>query len=512
MGPRRRLLPLLGLGLGLVLARAATAQEIGRHRFDPGAKVRAARAIDVDGDGKRDVVLLLEPREGKTWQVLLLRTPATPDPKSFWTDAAATRIACDGELAEAGAVACGRFGPQGAFRLRFLGARGIVEVDATGARAAADPRLAVPTLFARSPGRPLALWEGVGDVDRDGLDELWFPHAADGGRMHLLGGRPEQDRRIASRVGHVASTGLEEALKRTTYVPTLVVADMDGDKRHELIELRDGALHVYDPAAPSGEGGLSPAQRIPLSFLAAPADLPPEEVRTPRLNVADADGDGLADLLITLVSGRRDKIGGLRTTLWFVPGPLVDPATGRLRTPDGRVDTESVALHPRFVDLDGDGALDYVGDSIRGSTADLIKNMMGKDPTITLVGFRFDKATRRFASEPFFSVGRVYPSEQALSNKFGVSALFDGDFDGDGRKDLLDLGNLTGVEIVGSSERPAGAAGDAFRLERPLLPRLAVPKPLAAAALVADLTGDERDEAVLWNDGEVYVLAPRGPR
>jgi|GEM_PF-2449901 len=506
----------LALGLLLWGALVTTAEagpfEMGRQRFDPGGKVKAARAFDVDGDGRRDLVLLVEPRESKTVQVVLLRTPPQPDARAFFRPEGVTRLTCDGDLAAVGALALGRFGPDGAFRLRFLGPAGLVDVDANGTRQPPDSRRATPTLFARSAGRPLALWEGVADLDGDGHDELWFPAAVEGGRMHLLGGKAAQDRVLSSAVGNVAAIGLEDALRRTSFVPTLTATDLDGDGRKELVELKDGALLAYDPRAAMADGVLAPRMRLPLAFLAPPADLPPEEVRTSRLVVADADGDGTADLLVTLVSGRRDKLGGLRTTLWFLPGPLSDPTTGAVRVPEGRVDTESVALHPRFVDLDGDGALDYVTDSIRGTSTDLVRNALGAEPKITLVGFRFDKAARRYETMPSFTLVKAYASDQALSNKFGLSSWFEGDFDGDGLKDLLDLGNLGGVEVLGAARRAPGGSGDALAFATPLLARVAVPKSLVAEAVVADLTGDGRAEAVLWTEDELYVLSPRGPR
>jgi hypothetical protein len=39
-----------------------------------------------------------------------------------------------------------------------------------------------------------------------------------------------------------------------------------------------------------------------------------------------------------------------------------------------------------------------------------------------------------------------------------------------------------------------------------------VPKGLSAGAVVADLTGDKRADVVLWNDEELFVLAPKGAR
>lgn len=505
---------LLGVLLPLLVARAAVGLEVSRARFDPGGKVRALRSIDLDGDGLGDLVVLLEPREGRVPVLLLLTAPKTPDPRSFFAVGSGVRVTCDGPLAEAGAVAVGRFGPEGEARLRFFGPRGLRDVGPDGALLPADARLARPTLLARSAGRPIVFWEGVGDLDGDGRDECWFPGPEGGGTVHVLGGTPALDRRLDLPVGSVASTSREHALERRAYVPALKAADLDGDGRRELVAIRDQALVAWDlgQGATPGTAALAPTLSVPLPFLTPPKDLGPEEVRTPRVQVEDADGDGRADLLLTLVSGRRDQLGGLRTTLFYFPGPLADPATGSLRAPEGRVDTESVVLHPRFVDLDGDGALDYVTDSIRGTKGDLIKRVMGAEPRITLVGFRFDKAARRYAPEPLFSVERPYAAEQALSNKFGPSAWFEADLDGDGLKDLLDLGNLTGVEVLGSTRRAEGAVGDPLQFPAPLVPRTPVPKGLAPGALLTDLTGDGRREVVLWNDDELFVLGTKGGR
>jgi hypothetical protein len=509
---------LLPLALAAVWARPASALETGKYRFDPGGKVRAVRAFDVDGDGRKDLVLLLEPREGRISQLLILRSPPEPDAKTFFRAADAVRIPCGDDLATSGAVALGRFGPQGEFRLRFFGPTGLLDIDRTGARPTPDGRLAVPTLLVRSPDRPIALWDGVADLDGDGRDECWFPTPEDGGSIRVLGGTPAGDRRLDLAVTSAATSSQEDLIRRTAYVPNLAAADLDGDKRRELVALRDGTLVAWPasaegaPGAGAGAGArVAPSFTLPLPFLAAQKDLGPEEIRTPRLQVADADGDGKADLLLTLVTGRRDQLGGLRTTLFYFPGPLVD-ASGALRPPEGRIDTESLVLHPRFVDLDGDGALDYLTDSIRGNRTDLIRNALGADPTITLVGFRFDKATRRFETQPWFSVQRGYASQQALSNQFGQSAWFEADLDGDGLNDLVDLGNLTGVEALAARRRAAGSAGDPLQFGETLIPRIPVPKGLSAGAVAADLTGDKRTDVVLWNDEELFVLAPRGAR
>ena len=225
------------------------------------------------------------------------------------------------------------------------------------------------------------------------------------------------------------------------------------------------------------------------------------------MTIADVDGDKKADLLVTLIHGRADKLGGLRTSLYFFKGPFYVPGTNVLVDSTSRIDTESVALHPRFVDLDGDGDLDYVVDSIRGNIFDLIKRVTGAEPTIWYTAFRFDKAAGRFEKEPTCDVERPYSGPEARSNTFGRSGFCEGDFDGDGVRDLLDLGNLSKVAIW------RGTKGD-DSFKTPLLAGISAPSnaTFAPDAVIADLNGDGRSDAVLWSDHMLFLVVSKGAK
>ena len=71
---------------------------------------------------------------------------------------------------------------------------------------------------------------------------------------------------------------------------------------------------------------------------------------------------------------------------------------------------------------------------------------------------------------------------------------------------------VTGVEVLGARRRAEGAAGDALQFPEPIVPRIPVPKGLAAQAVLADLTGDHRPDVVLWNEDELFVLTTQGAR
>lgn len=514
------ILLLLLLPLG-VHTRAAEAGTLGTYDFDPHGRVRAVRILDMNGDGRPDLVLLLENAQTGAHEILIARTPAKPTPRTFFAAGQITRIPCDGALANAGAVAVGRFGPKGAGRLRFLGPEGVRDVRPDGQMDPVTARHATPTLFARSAGRDLIFWDGVDDLDGDGRDEVWFPLAAGNGPVRIFAGTPEGDRVLSVTANNIGASSSALLLARYAYIPNLFPADLDGDGHKELVALEGEDLVAWGRGA-RGQGAretptrpdtstverpLQPTYRLHLPFLEADSQRPATQMRVPRIQLEDVDGDGTTDLLVTLLTGEHGRLESLRTSLFHYPGPFRDPATGTLRKPRARIDTRSCALHPVFVDVDRDGDLDYIGDSMRGTKADLLARVLGKEPEITFVGFRFDARTGTFESAPYFTEERAYSSSETLSNHFGRSAWFAGDFDGDGHGDLLDLGNLEGVEILSGRRK-----GEVATFTPGLMARVPVKEGLSPGAHLTDLDADGRTDAVLWSDEHIYLIVAKGRR
>lgn len=515
MPPRTPLLLLVAALLLVPPATDAHGFETGKYRYGVEGRIRAIRAADLDADGRAELIVLTEPEPGSDApeRLVILRPGPAPTKGTFFDPAEARTLALDGPLARAGALCIGRFGPQGAMRVRFLGPDGMTDVGIDAKPLPRTPGHGVKSLLRRSSGRRIALWDGVADLDGDGRDEVWFPGAEGNAAIVVVGSGAAAPRRLSLEPKTIGSTSDEQLLVRNVYIPRLIPTDLDGDGRRELVALDGETLLVWQLGSePGAQAAQRPSLRIPLPFLAPDPDLPAEQTRTPRIQLEDVDGDGTTDLLVTLISGRRDKLGSLRTTLFHYPGPFFDPDTKALVKPRGRIDTESVALHPTFVDLDGDGDKDYVGDSIRGTLADLLAQMMGRDPVITYVGFRFDQATGTFETTPYFTIERAYALSQAMSNVFARSAWLDADFDGDGLSDLLDIGDLTGVEILRAVPKRGAGPGDPLGFGEALMPKVAVKDGLAADGLVADLTGDGVRDVVVRGTAAIYIVVPRRSR
>lgn len=494
---RAAFLPLALVGIG---ARTANAADFAPARLDLGGKIKAVRARDLDGDGRADLIVLVERREPDrlpVTELVLLHAPKVPASGTFFGAENTVRVPCSGDAAggraSAGAVAIGRFGPKGEVRLRFLGPAATPDLASDGSPVADSASTAC--ILERSPGEALAFWEGVADVDGDGRDECFVPGTD--GSIDVLG--------VTIPPTETASRSDDELFVRSSRSPRLTFSDLDGDGIAEILRIEGDHLVVEQVKTAK-----SPAltERISLAKILAPdPSRPPEELHAPRITIADVNGDRKADLLVTLIHGRADKLGGLRTSFYFFPGPFYDAATGALVESSSRIDTESVALHPRFVDLDGDGDLDYVVDSIRGKMFDLIKRVTGAEPTIWYTAFRFDQAAKRFEKEPYCDVERPYSGPEARANTFGRSGFCEGDFDGDGVRDLLDLGNLTKLVILKGTK-----GDDAFT--SPLLAGISAPSnaTFVADAVIADLNGDGRSDAVLTSDRTLLLVVSKGAK
>ncbi len=504
---------LLAVLFVVVATPGAEALDAGTYKFDVGGTIRGVRAADLDGDGLTDLVVLAERTNGDAKtpieELVILRASKSPTRKTYFDAARAVRVPCNGSLADAGAVAVGRFGPKGETRVRFLGPDGLTDLDAAGKTLERSKRHMTPTLLARSAGQRLVFWDAIADLDGDGRDEIWFPLAKGNGAMRVFAGTPERDRTLTLEPNNQASFSAEYLLVRTAYVPNLRAVDLDGDGALELVALDDRWLVAWSTNGPgSTTAATPPSFRLHLPFLEPDPDLAAFHIRAPRVQLEDVDGDGIADLLVTLVNGRYDTLGSLRTTLFHYPGPIRDPKSKRLVKFRARIDTESVALHPTFLDLDGDGDKEYIGDSIRGTIFDVLRRLGGGTPDIHYVAFRFDKAGT-FESTPYFSVKRKYSSRLTLSNDFQRTAWFAGDFDGDGHNDLLDLGDLAGVEVLRGKAKEGASPGEPLDLSTPLLERIKPPGGLTPNAIVEDLNADERCDAVIWGESSLYLIVSK---
>jgi hypothetical protein len=263
--------------------------------------------------------------------------------------------------------------------------------------------------------------------------------------------------------------------------PSLTSADDDGDGRLDLIATTRYALTTF-----RGEEGRFSAK--PARVRRFPAFSFEEERRADTnlllTSAADLDGDGDADLVAHRTTG---MLTGSRaeTRIHANPGRGADP----LAAPEGTLSVEGGVAGADLEDLDGDGRPEIVQSVLPFGMAQLARILVRGQAELELRVFAFDKGE---LGTPVlrWSDDVSLPFDFKTSRITTLFPKYEGDYNGDGRRDLM-YGDSAGNARI----RLGRANGGGFGSE-------VAEVPLAAnggQSLSADLDGDRLAELVYWD-------------
>ena len=270
------------------------------------------------------------------------------------------------------------------------------------------------------------------------------------------------------------------ALQLIYRLPQLFVRDFNGDGRADLIAAWQDHVAVYLQGA-TGHFSQEPEQTF---FF----NLRTEQERTFRSIfisplIEDLNGDGYADLVLTKMSGRI-------TDRRIVTSVYLN-RTGNLPVqPDVRVEHDGFATTLFAKDLNGDGKRDLVFPMAKVGVGSLIRNLLTNRAEVSLFVHLYREQgiypsapdwTRNFTYQIDISDGVVLQ---------GIWPNVDGDFNADGKADLLVAGNDEVVVYLATPE--ALFARD---------PAARVPVKTTAHGIVRDLTDRGRADIVMWYQG-----------
>jgi hypothetical protein len=462
------------------------------------AEVRAVRAADLTGDGVSEIAAFADGPEGLEVDVFVA------DDRGIYASEPAVRV----ELADRGLlevyygclVRLGRGRPtEFLFVDRRRGVLAMaLERDEAGTWTAGKLRTlapAPPLPYPPDEERMHVLDVGR-DLDGDGADELILP-SREGYRILSVAADGKAPAKVQTLQipATITVTAPPHRLFGLSYeLPRLTVGDWDGDGLLDLVGGLRGHLLLY---LQTKSGGFFPVDQ-PFSALA------PKEADGVRTDLVL--GDVNADHRLDLVLSRHDtRVGTLevfhtRQSLYLNPRIFSPGPEGRLSTPVTSFEIEGVGIHPTLLDFDGDGDLDLLVTLLKVTPGARLRRRVDAEYRL----YRYISGRGTFEGDPFFTVTRPYPIGELEKGTMRPSCFFSGDFDGDGRKDLLDSGGGDHLTILSGTTDTGflSSARYAFREEGAFQAKISA----GDDVLVTRLGLRAADDAIAWEGSRILVI------
>lgn len=484
------LLGLLALGLSSLRADdRRLALRVWTLRL-PGNEL-ACEVADVDGDG--DLDLIVAHMSGLSGEERSLSVYLQGPRKERFADAPARVFPVP---ADACAFVAGDLDPAPGAEIALLCPSRVLLIRADGTQVEV---LREPGFFDYPERGGLPVWDLARDLDGDGLPELIVPTKEGYVVLGRTKDAPLTRRSLLSvevdqRFGPAFETKLlNRFLTSTLRLRRVVHTDLNADGRQDLITVSGGGLARY-------------LQRADGTFPARPDREDPFQIArgkeqegggggafaSLRLNLADVNGDGRADLFATRTQGEVGVFSSLRTQQLVFLARADLPQTWDEQRPAAVLNLKGVSSDPLLIDWDGDGKQDLVLSTYRMDMLSNVQRALAESLTVTYLIFLQRGGAEPFAADPDVSLDVDVPLESLQQRGGNQAVIFTADIDGDGVRDQIARRADGALQISpGKVERD----GDSRRLSFGQPIKVTIPR--TEPPWVRDLDGDGKDELIL---------------
>jgi hypothetical protein len=433
---------LLALAPGLALA-----QEVRRDRFREGltrfqGKIQDVIPEDLDRDGRRDLVVTHTSfaHDGKATPTRYISVKwhdagAAPDgkPEQTWEvpDEAATLMF--GDYTEAAGIEIGYLAPTGMFAWELNGRRYGLEAKRV---------ILAETFFDVPQDDSLPLWWWPLDIDSNGLTDVLLPQS-DAYRLYVqtAPGKYGMAFTLSMRTASKAAEHGSAFLRVIKQLPRVETQDVNGDWRQDVCLVWKDRFAFYLQGAEGSNGKermtfpREPSGEITLQFLQQKEKK--DHIATAITYLKDLNRGGGVDFIASYTAGDLSKIDAIATDYYMYLGNGGRPLPGI--KPDWRIKLPGLSYNPQIEDLNGDGFDDIVVSSFETSMLSNAGKVVFQKVPIDYYVYLFSREKQAFSADYDYKE-TTYVDIDKLGKGGGMPQLkFNGDWDGDGRKDVLRL-------------------------------------------------------------------------
>jgi hypothetical protein len=448
-------LALFHLSVGAVFAPSDN--PIGTDRFSTHTLDFAGRAfeifpLDMDEDGLQDIVVVhLDDEQEQPLRLLtvfphLAGKGFSPE-KRFVLPIAPDAVAITlGNWDGKRGIDVGLIAPKGVFSHSFIGADGAASQPATTAavnstalpRAAAFAPQATPLIekpgFLDLPQHDVVfVWIGPEDIDGNGLHDLVLPRT-DGYTIFFQTEPGSFGRTCDLEVpqqNQVADSPFA-FLSFERRLPRLVLQDFNGDFRKDVLFCYDDSFvcHLQED---SGQFPSAPSLKFSSRFMVDAEKM--NRIEVSMITLDDLNGDKVPEMIVTRTRGEIGVFESIATDIYVLYGKA---GAAYQAVPDQIIKVRGVSIYPQFIDINRDGFKDIIVSCFRTDLISVGVSAAIDSFTFTYYVYTFDGPTGMLTDVPAYDVAVSISREMLEKGGRNLPLVsFSGDFDGDGRNDML---------------------------------------------------------------------------